>query len=554
MKLSKPFVYRYLLISLAPLLFSCTNTITTFQPEQYHDERKPDLYIWPNSNNYSNNEASLRLIVKVGSLQEEDGELGHAHFVEHLAFNGTKKFPGTALIERMRELDLEIGQHSNAYTTFDHTSYQIDLNSVDEERLDSAMELLAEWSYNIDFTAAQIEQERLIIIEEWRQGETTDKRTDDVFFEDYYSGTHFLERQPIGTRSDIEGATSSSLQDFYQHWYQPHNQAVIVAGDIDSETVRAAFERHFPVRPSDGPQPQIHYASPENMSDFLAVSDDYATQGYIDLSFFSETKMPQTSEQLVEFQAWQAAMDIWQQRAMKQVEQSGGSITNVDYQWDFITPNQLMIQLYANLSRNDFQQALNILEGERLRLLRDSIQASELDHWRRGFLADNRRQQDSADFLADIMTDHYLYNFPMMGQVEAIERFEQTIPKLTPTAVRDALAERMENSPKLNLVYPVGTPKPETNQMQAWLNNIEISPSTDINSSPQPEEAWPIATDQPGEILEERELANGIIEWTLANGITVIYQYSDENPKEFSYELFGLGGLNYLDAADARVA
>lgn len=544
---------RYIAIFLVILtLCGCASSITTRNPEQHKSVLRPDLYIWPNRNNQYNNEASLKLIVRVGSLHEEEGELGHAHFVEHMAFNGTKNFPGSEVIEQMRALDLELGQHSNAYTTFDHTSYHIELNDADDKRIESAMELLAEWSYNTDFNVSEVEQERSVILEEWRQGQTEDFRVGDAFFDDYYKDSRFIERKPIGTRSSIENATSSSLSDFYQRWYQPHNQAVIVAGDIDPEVVKAAFERYFPRRVSDGPVPSQHQTNPDAMADFLATSDDYSTQGYIDLSFYPESPMPRTSKQLVETQAWKAALDIWHQRSLSKMEQTGGSVIYIDYDWEHINQDRLMIQLSAGLSRNDFKRALNIIEGERQRLLRDGIQLSELNQWRDSFLSDERSYKDDSVELTDIMTDNYLYNWPMMGQFEAVERYEDYIPQLTPDDVRNALARLMSSPPKINIIYPSGTEQPTVAQVQAWIADIE--PGQDSEPDSVVDETWSIQPARAGKVLEERDLDNDITEWTLDNGITAIYRYSDQDPGQFRYDLYGLGGLNLMNTTDAHSA
>lgn len=546
----------WLAATLLALLTACANQTTREQPVSITGTDRPELYIWPNSNSHSNNEASIRLLVNAGSLQETGSELGYAHFVEHMAFNGTAAYPGKALRVQLDALGITLGSHSNAYTTFDHTLYELNLNTVTPERLDTAIELLAEWAYRIEFDEQEVEQEKPVIIEEWRLSESEADRVDARIQENYYGGSRLAERKPIGTRSSIETATADALKAFYQRWYRANNMAIIVAGDVDDQLVADLVEEHFPADTQRSPEPDTHRVNPAAMEDRLILTDPYAASGYVAIDHYVDHPSVETKDDLFEMEHWIAALDIWHDRVQARLQETEGAVVGADYHWDHLGNDTLNIGLSANLAGDDFEQAIGIIEGERQRIIASGIEQTELDDWRNSLLEYERSQQDSAAHLAGLVTDNILYDWPLLGQPERIAEYEERLPELTPQSVQTAFTRLFSPEPKVTLVHPYRSPAPSVEDIDTWLASVEVVP-TISDTANQADRLWAIDPTTTGSVVSEESLAQNVTRWTLGNGMTVYYRHSDQTPGKVFYELYGVHGFDALspsETADARLA
>lgn len=550
-----------LLLTLALVLTtSCAQVTTTSEPITDKEAARPEVHIWPNRNSHSRDEATLYLVVKAGSLQEDDDEQGFAHFVEHMAFNGTENFPADQLRARMQSLGLELESHSNAYTTLDHTAYTIHLNRVDSERLEAAIELLSEWAYRIEFSDAEVTKEIPVIQNEWREIKSGESRLDQELSNDYYANSRHLNRAPIGTWVNIASVTGETLRDFYQRWYHPDNMAIIVAGDVDQNEVKSLIDSYFtaPELADSGETPDTWPLNPEAMQDRLVVTDDYTTYGYIDLNYFIESPAPRSSMDLIEQQTWQAALDIWYDRAQARLTETRGAVRDVGFYFEQVSRDLLHINFSANLTGSDYETALSIIEGERSRLLRSGITQEELDQWVEGRLTHERAQQDSADHLATMMINHVLQEWPMLGQPERIELLESTLPTFTPEQVRSALDSKLSEAKfKLRLIHPNSQVAPDVTQIDKWLTDATNLAESAFEQTSTQHQAWAIQPQIDGEIIAQRSIEPGITEWTLSNGVSVQYKHSDQAPGKIYYRLVGEGGLNIMsghEIMNARLA
>ncbi|MEX1056935.1 MAG: insulinase family protein [Natronospirillum sp.] len=538
-----------LLVSVALMLAGCAKSP---QMQTQLEPNRPDVYIWPNSNSHSNNEATLTLLVQAGSLQEADDELGYAHFVEHMVFRGSEAFPGAAMQEQMDELGIEIGRHSNAYTAFDRTAYWINLNSVEPDRIESAIQLLAEWAFHAEIDTASVNQERSVIVEEWRQSEPESNRAQQRVREDYFAGSRLAERRPIGTLESIQNASAEGLRGFYDTWYQPENMAVIVTGDVDYQSTLDLVNQYFPPRTNTvtAKIPTVYDLNPEAMTDRLVVTDPFITDGYLELRYLVNEQAPQNQDEWLDRIALGAALDILVDRLDHRVVTTRGAVSGFQYSLDQSTPNVLLLSLGAGLSRDDFSQALNILEGERQRLLTDGIAQRELNEWRQGVLEYERSQQDSAGHLSNQVISHVLYGWPLMGQAEYTDWLNTVLPDLSTDDLVQALSRRMNSPAKMLVVHPHTEPAPTSEQLNQWLAEAAYVSNDNPLLDEDMARDWTITPQYQGSISAEQALDHGITHWQLSNGMDVFYTYSDAEPGRVSYALVGDGGYNRMTAAD----
>lgn len=541
------------------LIAGCTSLSTSIQqePEVNQSHGQPSLYVWPNRNSHSNNEATIALVVKAGSLQEEESERGYAHFVEHMAFNGTESFPGALLQQRLNSLGFDIGRHSNAYTSFDRTVYTLQLNAVSPERIEAAMEMLSQWAFHIEFDSEQVAQERSIILQEWRQ-KTDPDRVESQLNEDYFSSSRFNSRPPIGTSDGIQSATAEGLSNFYDRWYHPDNMAVIVTGDIDASHVKDLFKQYFPIREgSSGAQPIDYRVMPMFMADYLPVTDPYVINGTVSLNYYVTASEVLVEQNLLDLLAWQAGLDIWLNRVDKRIVDTKGAVKQAAYSWDFLRKNQLKVQLSTTLGDSDFRTGLTLLEEERMRLSVHGISESELNDWRQRVLNHEKSQQDSAKHLANEALNHYMEQWPMVGQKRWVTLLEQHLPKLTTREVSSAFAQITATRPKIRLVYPQSSAHPPESQVYLWLASARTAAQALKTPLPDEDSTWLIAPQRSGAILTTKQHSHDVTEWVLDNGMSVFYRYSNQAPGRVYYTLSGLGGLNGLseqEIINARLA
>ena len=240
------------------------------------------------------NRASLRLVVNAGVVHEEDHEQGFAHFVEHMAFRGTNRFPDSELRGRLRSQ----GIFANAVTSFARTVYKIEtpvetcggeIKTIPQ----TALAIMDDWSRAVSFNPKNMETERLVIIEEHRGKQGPEERLRREWFPVFFRGAHFAKRITIGIMEIIEAASDSDLRGFYSKWYRADNMALIFVGDFDGAALEASLAGHFLIEKPDTPTPQLLFDLPlsgkENL-ETLVLTDPELTETKVRLSFMMGKK------------------------------------------------------------------------------------------------------------------------------------------------------------------------------------------------------------------------------------------------------------------------
>ena len=208
--------------------------------------------------------AVLRLVVNAGSVLEDEDQLGLAHFLEHMAFNGTESFEKQAIIDYLERIGMQFGADINAYTEFDETVYMLEVPTDSADMLDTGLRILEEWAHAITLDSLEVEKERGVVLEEWRLGQGAGARIRDQQFPVLFQGSLYAERLPIGDPEVLESFELESLQRFYRDWYRPDLMAVIAVGDFDPDqmvqSIRDGFSR-IPAPQSPRPRPDVEVPS-----------------------------------------------------------------------------------------------------------------------------------------------------------------------------------------------------------------------------------------------------------------------------------------------------
>ncbi len=189
--------------------------------------------------------ASLRLVVKVGSVHEEEGERGVAHFVEHMAFKGSKNFPSQEALDTLASMGAVFGIEVNAFTAFDRTLFVLDVPLLKKGAVRTSLEILADWAFHLSMDDEEIEKEREVIIDENRRRLTSTQKIKDLKWISLVSGSLYAKRLPIGLPKVVRNVTAERVRNFYHKWYRPERMAVIVSGDVDAKAVEKMIRSIF---------------------------------------------------------------------------------------------------------------------------------------------------------------------------------------------------------------------------------------------------------------------------------------------------------------------
>lgn len=240
--------------------------------------------------------AELRLVIKAGSILEDEDQLGLAHFMEHMAFNGTKNFKKNDLVSYLQSIGVKFGADLNAYTSFDETVYILPIPTDDDKILNQSFQILEDWAHNVTLDHDEIDNERGVVIEEWRSGRGASQRMRDKSFPILLKDSKYADRLPIGTLESLENFKYESLERFYKDWYRPDLMAVVAIGDFHVAEIEEKIKNHFSTIPSpDSPRERKETAIPDNKETLVTIATDKeATSTLVNLYIKNDAK-PETT-------------------------------------------------------------------------------------------------------------------------------------------------------------------------------------------------------------------------------------------------------------------
>jgi len=219
--------------------------------------------------------AELRLVVRAGSILEDNDQRGLAHYVEHMAFNGTRRFPKQAIVSFLEKSGMRFGADLNAGTGFDETVYMLQIPTDTAALLNTALDVLQDWASAVTFDSSEFRRERGVVKEEWRTGRGADQRIQDQQLPVQFKGSRYAERLPIGSEGSLDSATHAAVTRFYRDWYRPDLMAVIAVGDFDpAEMERAIKTRFGTLKNPKKERPRTWYDVPDHADTRISIASD----------------------------------------------------------------------------------------------------------------------------------------------------------------------------------------------------------------------------------------------------------------------------------------
>ncbi len=517
--------------------------------------------------------ARLSLVVNAGSLLEEEEQRGLAHFLEHMAFNGTERFVKQEIVDYIESVGGTFGPDLNAYTSHDETVYYLEVPTDDPEIVETAFQILSDWAYAITLSPEEVELERGVIVEEWRISQGFSSRFYDRLFPLLFGDSRYAERAPIGLLEVIESAPPERLREFYERWYRPDLMAVVAVGDFDPEVITAKIAQHFAPPPEGeatqqrasavGPTDRPTYSVPDNDAPIIDV--------------FKDPEAPSTQVTLVRKVAPERGRDVVAfRRGM--VEELAFLMLNARLfeRGQVAAPPYLI----SASGRGPFGDALDILtfsilvEPHRVergfgavleelqRAGQHGFTESELAREGVNLLSSietvylQRDQQDSGQ-LANAYRDHFLTGTPAPGIEAEWQLYQLLLPTISLGDV-DAVADSW-TAPGNTVLVVLGPdeidPSPDGALAAALEAQLEGANALVVEPYAETFDDVPLlaAIPTPGSIVEEEDIESiEATRWTLSNGITVIAKQTDFRNDEVSFDSFSPGGTSLVADEDYR--
>lgn len=504
----------------------------------------------------------LRLVVKAGSILEDDDQQGLAHFLEHMAFNGSTNFRKHELVSYLQSIGVKFGADLNAYTSFDETVYVLPIPTDRKENVDKAFLVLEDWAHGLTLRDEDIDKERDIVLEELRLGKGAGNRIGKVIMPKMYNGSRYAERLPIGKEEVLRTFKPDALRRFYRDWYRPDLMAVVAVGDIDPARAEALITQHFgKLANPKAPRPRDYAPIPQRQDTEAVVVTDkevgrnsllirYPVQPVRALGTLSAYR-----DNLVE----SLFEGMLNQRLQELAQLPDPPFIAGSSNLSKLTPRYRAYNSAAVLGKRGAQPAIEALVQETARARAHGFTAHELERMKKNMMRsferayNERDKTDSASYVAE-----YMRNFLEAESIPGIEAEYRLVQQLVPGITLDELnayarAIIPANPAKL-LVYTgvdrKDEPAPDGKQLLAAVAAAEkarIEAHAEKAVAAQLMDKRPA----PGSIVAETEdKALGITRLVLSNGVKVILKPTDFRNDQVLMSATRFGGQMLFDEQD----
>jgi len=513
--------------------------------------------------------AELRLVVKAGSVLEDDDQQGLAHFVEHMEFEGTRHFPGQSITGFLSSLGLAIGPDANAATGFDDTQYTLRVPTDVPGVLDRALLVLEDWANAATFDQSAIDRERAIVLSEWRMHLGAGERTQDKIRRVQLEGSRYADRPPIGNTDVIERAQREQLTRFYRDWYRPDLMAVIVTGDVDRDAVTTLIKEHFSSLTSPSPaRPRPAFDVPEHPGTRAAiVTDKETTATAVRLTDLRPARNQGSVGGYREILRDQLFADMFGAR-LDEIGQSANPpfLRAAAGRGLFPAPRTRDEAILQALVANDgVSRGLDALATELQRVARFGFTATELARAKQATMASYERSvTESPDRESASRADEYTRNFlrgealPTIWQELAFHR--RFVPGITLAEINALTGDWFPESNRLIVVSAPETPGvvlPNQAQLEAVVKTASAKRLQAYVDSGAGQALMDAPPARGTVVTTNVRLEAGITEWTLSNGATVVLKPTTLKEDQILFRAVAPGGHSLASDADfipARVA
>ena len=512
------------------------------------------------------NRALLRLVVRVGSIVEDDDQLGLAHVLEHMAFNGSENFEKQELVNFMESIGMRLGMGLNASTSFDETIYRLEVPMNDPENLAIAFQILEDWARGLTLDPEEIDQERGVVIEEWRMRRGAGSRLQEQQFPVIFRGSQYAERNPIGTVESIETFEHEALRRFYQDWYRPNLMGVIVVGDFERDEVENLLFEHFEGIPAgENLRERLEYPVPDHEGTLFSILTDpelasTSVTVYHKMALEHDWTIGGYRQQLVRGMYISMLNDRFQEIAL---EPDAPFLSASSGHGQFVR-SKAIYSLRASVLEDRVEEGMRALFTEQERIARFGFTESELEREKTGQLrgieqAYTTRMDRGSGSFAGEYTRAFLDGESIPGIEYEYELYQRFIPEITLEEVNGVGRDWINETNRVVLVAGPESEEvvlPDESTLLAVLASAgdeEITPYEDMLTDAVLLSDIPEGT----EVIDIQVREGDITEWSLGNGVRVVLKPTDYEEDEVVFRGFSPGGTslasdgNFIPASTA---
>ena len=512
--------------------------------------------------------AELRLVVKAGSILENDKQAGLAHFTEHMAFNGTKNFEKQKLVNFLEKSGVNFGADLNAYTSFDETVYMLQLPTDSPAVFKKGFQILEDWAHNVSFDTAEIDKERGVVIEEWRSGQGAVERIRSKTFPVLFKGSQYAVRIPIGTKSNLDTFKYATLKQFYKDWYRPDLEAVIVVGDVDVNQAEQMIKQHFSAIPRRvNAKPRIKYGIPaQKETQTLIVTDPEQRYNVVTIYY----KQPAIAEAQTDLE-YRAIIirelfnAMISNRLQEIAQRPDAPFLGASSNYDKLIGDKDAFTLAAYAKDGaGIVKATEALLEENERVRQNGFTQGELDRAKAAALSgienvyNERNKTESAQW-ADELIRNFIHKEPIPGIAKEFAMYKEYMPGITLKEVNGLIDQWIKPTDRAIIVTAPDSEKdklPTESQMLALVNKQQGK----ITAYEDKVLKGDLLTNKPaaGKIVDEKIINElGVTELTLSNGAKVVLKPTNFKNNQVLISAISKGGsslysdTDYLSASNA---
>ncbi|MDE6484293.1 MAG: insulinase family protein [Duncaniella sp.] len=513
-------------------------------------------------NEYPKGQADFYIAQNVGSILEEDNQRGLAHFLEHMCFNGTTHFPGSSLRDWLETVGVKFGNNLNAVTGVDETIYNISNVPVARKSVqDSCLLILHDWANDLLLLPEEIDKERGVIHEEWRTTNVGSMRIMERVLPEMYPGSKYAYRLPIGTMEVVDNFPYQALRDYYEKWYRPDQQAVIVVGDIDVDYIEGKIKEMFAdIEMPENPAERIYEAVPDHEGTIYVSGSDPEQQVLMARMYFLSDPMPKEMKNTVAYY-YKRYMESMISMMLNQRLSDITSTPDAPFAYAgcgfgeyFMAKTKDAFILTVLAKENSIDPALEAAYRETLRAARNGFTQTEYDRARDEFVSqiekhfNNRATRENEEFVIS-----YVNNFtdkkPIPGIETEFDIYKQIAYSFPLEMINQMMAETVTPDNRVllalapekeGIVFPtkeamaavINTVDAES--IEAFVDNVKTEPL--ITALPAPGKVVATSTDD----------RFGATVWTLSNGAKVIIKTTKFKEDEIMFAAVANDGLQRI--------
>ncbi|MGJ5642386.1 M16 family metallopeptidase [Formosa sp. S-31] len=561
---------KFLLFIISAFVFSlgiAQNTVDLSQEVPFDDSfitgvLPNGLTYYIKANAKPKGKASFYLYQNVGAVLETDKQNGLAHFLEHMAFNGTSHFPGNSVIDMLEQKGVKFGKDINAYTSTNETVYNLSQVPLSNEKvMDSCLLILSDWCNELALTDAEIDAERKVIQEEWRQRYNANYRLGQQLKGVKYNNSIYSKRDALGSMEVVKSFKYKALRDFYHDWYRTDLQAIGIVGDFDAEAVEAQVRALFSKIPAiKHPKTRTYVTIPDNEKALYKVATDKEVSNVtLTLEIRKFYKKDNSQAQLRESFVHTFFRSLLDNRYKEALIKGNQPYKSARAIYTDFEKNYKVFHLSVTANEAKLNEAFEAVYSELQRVKQHGFTQTEIDRLKSKMLENNDRWYKSAgnsssdqygksiksaylDGVA-IPTSEFSYNFaktviPTISQEELTELVDLYLTKENRVFTITAPEKQDLKVPSLNEIQSIMT-KVEGTKLEPYVDQTPVN-ATVMDSLPES-----------GKIISEKIIRQfKAVEWQLSNGAKVVYKFSNNNKGNLELNAVSPGGMSVYDIKD----